>query len=442
MKSIFSIFILAYFRLLARLQLKKNPRAVIVGVTGSAGKTSTRLAIGRILRTRGRVKTSAHANSESGIPLNILGLRPHDYSLLDWLRLAVMAPFMLLFNWEHYDYYVVEMGIDSPRPPKNMAYLLSLIRPHLGVVLNAGLVHAAGFDYLVKDRDSKRRATKLRQYVAREKMFLAQGIAKGGVAIINLDQPEFKRYRSRVVARQLTFGQSAGADLRLAKVTTGRTGFTLQLRYQSQDYTLHLADPFPQHFGYSLAAAVGVGVALGIPVRESLAALEGYRAPAGRLRLFAGQAGVAIVDSSYNSSPDTCLDSLRFFHQLAGHRHKLAVIGDMRELGGSTKLAHKQLAEWLINCVDEAILFGPATFAYTLPVLESHHFPAHHFTRMSDLTSYLRTHLPDHGWVIVKGSQNGILLERAVEGILQSPADAKLLCRRGPYWDKIRSQTK
>ena len=146
MKKILSTLILNYFRFLARLQLKKNPRATIIGITGSAGKTSTRLAIVHILKTRGIVKHTTHANSESGIPLNILGLHPTSYTYFDWFRLIILAPFKLLSNWEHFAYYVVEMGIDSPDSPKNMAYLLSILRPHVGVVLNASLTHADSFD--------------------------------------------------------------------------------------------------------------------------------------------------------------------------------------------------------------------------------------------------------------------------------------------------------
>lgn len=442
MKQILAAFILNYFHLLARVQLKKNPRAVIVGVTGSAGKTSTRQAITRILRVRGRVKSSIGANSESGIPLNILGLHPQSYTPLDWLRLALFAPLMLIFNWEHYDYYVVEMGIDSPNPPKNMAYLLSIIRPHIGVVLNAGLVHTAAFDYLVKDRDPDRRAEKLRLLVAREKMFLAKGVEKSGVAVINLDQPELLKYRKGIVARELTFGKSKPADLHILKVSTGQLGFKLELVYQNQRYTLNLADAYPAYFGYTFAAAIASAAALGIPPRESILALASYRAPAGRFRIFAGEGDSTIFDSSYNASPDSMKETLTFFRQIAGHHHKIAVLGDMRELGSSTKLAHKNLAEWIMESADEAILFGPATATHTLPVLRSHHFPVHHFASMVELTHYLSSHLAREAWILVKGSQNKIFLERAVAAIIKHPDDLKLLCRRGAYWDKIRSRTK
>lgn len=431
MQKIISNFILAYFRVLAKLQLKKNGSATIIGVTGSAGKTSTRLAIVHILKTRGVVKSSVHANSESGIPLNILGLHPVSYSTLDWLRLICLAPFMLLTNWEHFDYYVVEMGIDSPDYPKNMAYLLQIIRPQVGVVLNAGLTHSAGFDHLVGDPSPARRSAKLIKLIAQEKMQLAQSISSRGVAIYNGDQKEFKNLASSLSARVITFGKTKGVDLQIL--------LNFRFRYQGITHHLVLNDIFPDHFAYTFAAALAVCAAVGIPPSLSVPALSSYCSAPGRLRIFPGISGSTIIDSSYNASPLTMLESLQLLQKLSGKNKKIAVIGDMRELGFSEKLAHKNLADWLLLYSDEAILFGELTAAYTLPVLLSQKFPVHHFTHMSDLIKYLRSIAKPKSYLLFKGSQNQIFLERAVAAVLADPKDIARLCRRGPYWDKIRS---
>ncbi len=441
LKKKLSRLILEYFRLLAKLQLAKNPQATIIGVTGSAGKTSTRLAIAHILRGRGRVKESVHANSETGIPLNILGLAPHNYGVLDWLRLIFMAPVMLLCNWERYLYYIVEMGIDSPKEPKNMSYLLKIVRPQVGVILNVGLTHAGSFDYLVKDHNAIRREAKLRLAIAKEKMMLAKGLNARGVAIINLDQKELIKYRRDIMARQITFGKSAKANLHILAAEVGRSGFKLALVYQGQQYELTLPDVFALEYAYTFAAAIAVGAALGVPPTTSIPALASYRAPAGRLRIFSGIEGATIIDSSYNASPDTMLASLKLLQKLAGRGKKIAVIGDMRELGESAKIAHKNLADWLTSYTDEILLFGPLTKSHTLPVLLSRKSKVHHFETMSALNRYLRAVVRPKAWVLVKGSQNTILLERSVEAILADKDDRKLLCRRGSYWDRVRRQT-
>jgi len=426
-------FVLAYFKYCSKIQLRKNPCATIIGVTGSAGKTSTRLAIVHILKTRGIVKHSIHANSQSGIPLNILGIHPRTYSKVDWLRMIFLAPWQLLINWEHFDYYVVEMVIDSAKEPNNMSYLLQIIRPHVAVVLNASLTHSAGFDHLVKDTSPLRRIKKIIALIAQEKMKLVQTLPKKGVAIINLDQPEFRVERSGVRARQITYGKSIKANLRILS--------NFRFRYQGVAHKLYLGDVYPDYFAYTFAAAIATCAGLGISPGKGVKALVTYHAPAGRMRIFSGIKDSTIIDSSYNASPATMLNSLKLLKQLGGHHQKIAVVGDMRELGLSEKSAHKNLADWLLKYCDQAILFGPLTKAHILPVLLSQKFPVYHFTLMSDLTKYLYSHLSLHSHILIKGSQNHILLERAVESILADPVDVARLCRRGPYWEKIRRQT-
>lgn len=432
--------ILEYLKFWAKRKLQQNPKAIIIGITGSAGKTSTRLALVEILKTHGVVKHSVHANSESGIPLNILGLSMRSYSLFDWLRVVLWAPLRLLTH-EHFDYYVVEMGIDSPNPPKNMSYLLSIIRPHVAVVLGASLTHTANFDSLVKDVDPQRRRTKLIDLIAKEKMQLAAAIPPQGTAIINIDSPPLTKYLKHIKSRLITYGDVSSALLKIAQVNLSRHGFSMTLGYQGQRYQLTHPDILGLDYASTFAAALSAGVSVGIPLSSGIKALQNFHAPAGRLRLFAGIHQTTILDSSYNASPLAMKNSLLLLNKLGGRAHKIAVLGDMRELGKSSKVAHRDLASQIIRSVDEAILFGKETLTHTLPILKNKRFPVHHFANMAELTAYLRSHLTPHSWILVKGSQNQILLERAVASILQNPADQAKLCRRGPYWDKIRQIT-
>lgn len=437
-KQILGRIVLHYFRFLAKLQLKKNPGATIVGITGSAGKTSTKLAIVEILQTRGRVKQTIGANSESGIPLDILGLHPTNYSLLDWLRLLVLAPIQVLTFTESFDYYIVEMGIDSPDSPKNMAYLLSIVTPNVGVILNAGLTHTANFDYLVKDNNPERRKEKLINLIAKEKMGLARGLSAKSVAIINIDQKELVKNTKDVVSRKITFGKSVNANLRILGTTTSSHGFVLNFSYQGSTYKLNTPDILPEHYAYTFAAAIASASSLGIPPSLSILALAKYRSPAGRLRIFAGYKNSILIDSSYNASPTSMLESLKLLKMVGTKHKKIAVLGDMNELGISAKLAHKQLSDWIRLYADEAVLFGDSTLAFTLPVLVAHKFPVQHFKKMSELIKYLKTRIKPSTHVLVKGSQNGIFLERAVEAMLANKQDIESLCRRGKYWDELR----
>lgn len=437
-KKNLSLLILNYLRFWARLQLAKNSHATIIGITGSAGKTSTRLALLKILEQRGSVKHSIHANSESGIPLNILGLTMKGYTLFSWLRVLILAPVQYFTFFEQYQYYIVEMGIDSPYPPKNMDYLLSIVRPHIAIILGASLTHAEAFDGLVKDRDPKRRARKILALIAQEKMKLARSLASDGVAILNYDNDAIMAYSNALRCRKLSFGLSPNSNIKFSPPKLDSAGFHIKFTYQSQSGTLDLPDIYGAEYAYTFASAITAALSLGIPLNKSIASLKSYRAPAGRARVFEGLGDTHLLDSSYNASPSSILSALTLLSKVGAKAFKIAVIGDLRELGALTKSTHQTLAQDIMTTADEAILFGENTAKYTLPLLQKAQFPVRHFSKMSDLIAYLKTSIKPHAWLLFKGSQNTIFLERAVESLLANQQDRSLLCRRGEYWDHKR----
>lgn len=422
--------------------LKKNPRAIIVGITGSAGKTSTRLAVVEILKTRGIVKHSIHANSESGIPLNILGLSLSSYTFFDWLRVIILSPLRYFFYHEHYDFYVVEMGIDSPYPPKNMDYLLTIVRPDIAVVLGASHVHTEAFDPLVKDTDPMRRANKLVDLIASHKMLLAHSISHEGTSIINTDNPALLPYLKDIKSRVFTFGRNKANTLRILKTKLSSHGFSATYEYQNTVNTLTLPDIFGPEFASTFAAALSVGLSLGIPLQQSLKELSAYRAPAGRMRVFAGIKGTHIIDSSYNASPGTMESAIATLDSVSPRGSHILVLGDMRELGTMSKPAHQRLAKKLASRSDIFILYGDMMSRYVAPYLKREKKKVYSPSSMKDLIEILKKSLKPNMWILFKGSQNTIFLERAVESILAHKEDAQLLPRRGTFWDKARQQAR
>lgn len=429
-KKIIHTWVIRYLTYFARKVMRHNDHAIIIGITGSSGKTSTRLAVSRILSTRGIVKQSIHANSPVGIALNILGLTPSTYSLLDWLRLIILAPIQARRHREYFDYYVVEYGIDGPDEPDDMATLLKIVKPNIAVVLGASLAHTKSFDKLVKDTLPKRRRDKLVSLIAREKMLLAKSLSKRGVAILNIDQAEIAKNKGEIKSRIMTIGKSRSADLMIID--------SKHLRYNSHVYELTMSQIFPDSYSYTFAASLAVGASMGIPLSTSINAMKDYESPPGRLRIFKGIRQSTIIDSSYNASPSSMQDCLKYLESIAKRKYKLAVIGDMNEQGSNTKFAHKDLSVWIRQYADEAILFGPNTNRFTLPLLQKHGYPCRHFETMSDLNGYLTTHLQKDSFVLVKASQNGMYLERAVQVLLVDREDVKRLARRGPFWDQLR----
>jgi UDP-N-acetylmuramyl pentapeptide synthase len=184
-KKNISLFVLAYIKFFAKIQLQKirliqkikHRQLDIVGITGSAGKSSTLFACQSVLSPHLKIKTNDGYNSESGLPLAIIGLKIKNYSFFSWLKILLLSPLKILINWQSYDVLILEMGVDSPLWPHNMDYLLSVVKPNIGIFLNVSPVHLANF----KNIDQ----------IASEK---AKLINQSNTAIINSQDKLVKKY--------------------------------------------------------------------------------------------------------------------------------------------------------------------------------------------------------------------------------------------------------
>lgn len=446
MKKKFILIVLAYFRFFAKLQLLKI-KPLIIGVTGSSGKTSAQDAIYAVLKEKKKVKISKKANSETGIPLNILGLEPTDFSVFDWLRLTILSPIMLLTNWEKYQIYVVEMGIDSPLPPKNMGYLLTILKPHIGVILNATPMHSEPFDFLVDTQDENKRYQEIVELIASEKGRIVTELSASDFAVINSDQNEIAALGEKTKATKYFFGQSVKSEnnaIKFADYKISHSGTIFRFLHQGESAEIIFKRLLlPEHFGMTFAAALCVGLIQDIPIESGCKLLEkNFQLPPGRATLIDGVNDSQIIDSSYNSSIGPALDMLDMLDKLNAKR-KIAVLGDIREVGEVTRLQHQQVAQKATKVVDEAILVGPNMKKFALPVFESSKTKAKWFKNTYSAAQYLLDDIQEGDLILVKGSQNTLLLEIIVEAIMKNPSDVeKLLARRGKFWDKKRSDLK
>ena len=186
MKKKASLFILWYLRFFAKLQLTKI-KPLIIGVGGASGKTSLSNFISIILDNKYKVKQGKGKNSETGIPLDILGLQLKNYSHREWIKILLLALVKVLTDWKKYDVYIAEMGIDSPLEPKNMTYLLKIIKPDIGVLTNISLEHSAYFDVLIEEEDEAKRHQQILKLTAEQEGLLLTSLDKEQTAVLNID---------------------------------------------------------------------------------------------------------------------------------------------------------------------------------------------------------------------------------------------------------------
>lgn len=292
----------------------RRPVAV-VGVTGSVGKTSTKDLIAHTLGCRWTVlRSSGNYNNEIGLPLTLLALRA-----------------------EH-QVAVLEMGMYAAG---EIALLCELARPRVGVVTNVGPVHLERLGSL--------------DAIAAAKAELVQALPADGDAILNGDDERVRAMAHRSMARVLTYGYGRACDVRLTEVVSyGLDG--LALRLETPAGALDVRTPLAgTHHAYTAAAATATALALGMELAEIAAALA--TAPATlRLAVHRLPSGATVLDDTYNASPASVLAALDLLANCAGRR--VAILGDMFELGAAEEEGHRAVGRRAAHVVDELWAIG------------------------------------------------------------------------------------
>ena len=439
---------LSYLRFLARLALKLH-KPYIIGIAGSVGKSSARNALYSILKDV--APTRVVGNSETGIPLGILGITPQGYSKKDWGRMLLRAPLGLNYL-KNTTYLIAEMGIDEPYPPKNMEYLLTICQPRISIDLNAEATHTMQFEKLLTPEirqqfpGEKEQLLYLRQKIADEdsKMF-----KHAETIIYNADDPlivnTLKTNRRNGAKVSLKFGKDKTNTASYEQYDIDLNGTKITLNFTDKK-KLALFFPFllPKVYEQTLAAVSLAAITLGIPLEKIKTSLEtNFVLPKSRSNLLSGIRDSIIIDSSYNASKTATIAFLDLVLELKAKsaRQVVFLFGDMRELGKGARMEHREVAERLVGIVDYLYLVGPLTREYVLPIIQEHESrfkEVRWFHSNKNAGEYLKDNLPKGAIVLVKGSQNTIFLEETVKYLLKNKADVSKLCRQEPYWLNLK----
>lgn len=441
MRTVLVWIVLLYLRFIAQIQLlKTHPK--IIGVGGSSGKSSLVGLIAAVLSSKYTVKQSQGKNSETGLPLDILGIHMKDFSFLAWLAVIIRIPFSLLFNWEKYDIYVAEMGIDSPVEPKNMSYLLNIIKPTVGIVTNVSLEHSVYFEPYVDEVNPIFKAQKILDLTAAQETLLLNSMPDDGYAVINIDDEKIRQIIPQVHSKKITVSLSQDADVVGKDISNSSSHFSMIISHEGKNYPLTIGQPLPHHFAYEFLFACAAGLTQDIDIQSSIVSIQQhFTLPPGRLSFFAGIKDTLLVDSTYNNATlPPVIDILDLIKEIGPNRRKVAILGDMRELGEEAQDIHEQVARKILNTVDLVILIGPLSEKYMVPIIKAGQFPFENFPDVTSCKKALLNLIQPNDLILVKGSQNTLFLERIVEDLLADKKDIDKLTRRGSFWDTKRSK--
>ncbi|OHA09029.1 MAG: hypothetical protein A3B37_03590 [Candidatus Sungbacteria bacterium RIFCSPLOWO2_01_FULL_59_16] len=406
-------------RLLARAMLRRY-RPKIVGVTGSVGKTSAKEAIFTVLQTKFRVRRSEkNYNTEIGVPLAILGIPHCGRNIFTWafafFRVAVR---MLIRDRRYPEILVLEMGADRPG---DIAYLTKLAPPDVGVITAIGEI-PVHVEFFAGPKE-----------LALEKSKLIEALPPEGCAVLNFDDAAIVNIRSRTAGRVLSYGFGEGAAIRVANYALDPHGIRFTLERGGRSAAVKLGSTFGRQQAYAAAAAAGVGIAFNMGLEEIAAALGRYESPPGRLKLIRGIKGTMILDDTYNASPAATNAALEVLRELPAER-RIAVLGDMLELGEFTEAAHRAAGGEAARSADVFIAVGERMkFAMNAAKTRVETF---WFAAADEAGRKLQELLKPGDVALIKGSQ-AIRMERVVKEVMAEPERApELLIRQDAEWQK------
>ena len=408
---------------LAKVRLNRL-KLFLIGVTGSVGKTSVKEAIFTILSSRYPVSRSEKSyNTEFGLPLAILEQNSGFSSPLKWLGVVFGSLWKAFFAGGKMQMMVVEMGADKPG---DMTWLLNLVQPQVGVFTNIKPVHLGEGQF--KDLDD----------IFAEKKKLVESLSEKAWAVLNADDPFIVSLRDKLACNKLFYGSSEIADLRLHEVKNTQQGIAFTLSYKDQVATGTVPVLGVFHV-YVVLPAIAVALTQGFSLEEAVTALAKFKLPPGRMSPIAGINDTLIIDSSYNSSPETAKEALDVLKDMEGRR--IAVLGDMNELGGYSETLHGAIGRYAVGRADILLTVGEKAALMSDEAVRNGLSPeaVRHFPDATAAAEFLKKELKKDDIILVKGSQNRVRLERLVKALMKEPWQAvRLLARQDADWNKIK----
>jgi UDP-N-acetylmuramoyl-tripeptide--D-alanyl-D-alanine ligase len=349
----------------------------VVAVTGSVGKTTTKDMTAALLATRGPVlKTEGNLNNQYGLPLTLLRLRSEHSAA------------------------VLELGMSAPG---EIRALVALARPDVAVITRVAPVHLEFFASL--------------DAIAEAKAEVLEGLAPRGTAVLNGDDPRVARIGERFAGRVVWFGRGQGRQITASDERRSGTGTELVLHVESEAVPVRLPLVGP-HFVENFLAAAGAAHVLGVApaaMAEAAASLGAARHRGEVLHL--GE-DVVLLDDCYNSSPAALEAAVTTLGILKGQR-RVAVLGDMLELGPTGAFLHRDRGRSLRGRVDVVIGVGPLAKEIVIGAREAG-IPAaalHHFADANEAAPATLGLVRPGDAVLVKASR-GVALEAVVDALV------------------------
>lgn len=369
-----------------------------IGVTGSAGKTTTKNLLHAVLAQRHRCVSNSDSNNQIyNIARTLLGTAPGTA------------------------FCVQELGANLPGGFEPM---LALLRPTVGVVTNVGKDHRKSF--------------RSREAVALEKGRLIESLPESGIAVLNLDDPYVAAMAQRTRARIVTFGVTSDAQFR-GEVLDAIWPARLTLRISHGGEAVTIATRFcGAHQAQNVVAAIATACSLGVTLSAAASAIPQCEPLLGRLSVYTTRQGVTFIRDDFKA-PEWSLSSVWQFMATAQATRKIIVIGTISDYAGSSSPCYRRNIKAALAVADQVVLVGDrgASRAERWSDLSPERF--HGFDTVHDAVKWMRDFVRPADLVLLKGSNNADHLARIALAFERDVACWKRRCGRTIFCDRCRS---
>ncbi|HUQ29980.1 MAG TPA: UDP-N-acetylmuramoyl-tripeptide--D-alanyl-D-alanine ligase [Candidatus Paceibacterota bacterium] len=427
MKTILRSFVAELLAFAARGVVRRY-RPKIVMVTGSVGKTSTKDAVAAVLSTSFFVRKSEKSyNSEFGVPLTIFGVPNPWGNPFSWLRVIKEAVGLLVLPNHYPNLLVLEVGADRPG---DLAKILRIATPDAVIItrLPDVPVHVEAY------------ATP--QAVRDEEFSPAYALPPAAPLIVSSSDSFAMEMALRTPAHVVSYGVAPESDTRLSQIGFHTeqgivVGMKAEVTAGDEKGEVIIKGSIGEAQMFSAGAAVTIGRLFGISLTQSIVALAALVPPPGRGRLISGKNESVLIDESYNSSPAAVEIALSNLKKFPARGRRIAVLGDMLELGRYSVKEHERIGELAAQTVDVVIGVGIRAkqiveAARRMGMTVESAFAV---DDSSAVAGMLSSFVQKGDVVLVKGSQS-IRTERIVESLLGDPVDISKLVRQEREWKK------
>lgn len=408
---------------------------MVIGITGSVGKTSTRHAIAATLSAKYNLREpEKNYNNEIGIPLTIIGARGLDEDSgflahkIGWLRIFTHALVVWLLPQNYPKLLVLEYGIDRPG---DMDEYLKIVKPQIAVLTTVGASHKEFFES--------------EEAIAFEKGKMAASLPTNGTFVFNVDDMHVAEQAKRTKAHLLPFGQVRGGSSAQSQAKVILESVEEQLQNPAAT-RLAIKTPTRQvkvtvpvvgtAHESAILAAVAVAEAMEVETDLILKGLAGYKAMPGRSNILAGIKRTILIDDTYNAAPLSTTEALHLLGRFP-HRNKIAVLGDMLELGDVSDQAHADVGRLVQTLnLSKVVTVGELGKKIAESALSAG-MPQERivsFNTSDEAAQTVLNSIEPESVVLIKGSQ-GARMEKITKELLAEPTAAThLLVRQYGKW--------